>query len=61
MKKYVVQIAFSLDKVLFLPNDELYGECIGGPSYRLYSPKTRKTVGTMVYSKLRENCKEFIL
>lgn len=58
MKKYVVQVPFSLDKMLYLPNDEFYGENVGGPVYRLYNPKTRKTVGTMVYKDLKDKCKE---
>ncbi len=53
MKKYRVALAFSLDKVLFLVGDILYAENTGGPTYRLYNAKTRKTVGTMQESKFK--------
>ena len=53
MKKYRVMVAFSLDKMLYLPDDIVYAEKAGPPVIRLYNAKTRKTIGTMVESKFK--------
>jgi hypothetical protein len=56
MKKYIVIKAFSLSRVLLLPFDIVYAENVGGPVFRLYNSKTRKTYGTMVEKEFNEVC-----
>lgn len=47
MKKYTVTNPFSLlERVLLVENDEVYAEKIR-QMYHIYSPKTRKRIGTL--------------
>jgi len=47
MKKYKVTTPFSLlEKVLLVENDEIYAEKVR-QMYHIYSPKTRKRIGTL--------------
>ena len=56
MKKYIVIKAFSINRVLMLPLDIIYAENVGGPTFRLYNSKTRKTIGIMVEIAFNEVC-----
>jgi len=47
MKKYTVVAPFSLlERVLLVENDEIYAEKVR-QMYHIYSPKTRKRIGTL--------------
>lgn len=47
MKKYKVKASFSLlEKVLLIPEDEIYAEKVR-QMYQIYSPKTRKRIGSL--------------
>lgn len=51
MEKYEVKKAFSLlEKVLLVPGDEVYAEKIR-QMYQIYSPKTRKRIGSLTETK----------
>lgn len=47
MKKYTVVAPFSLlERVLLVEDDEIYAEKVR-QMYHIYSPKTRKRIGTL--------------
>lgn len=54
MKKYKVVQPFSLlEKILIVENDEIYAEKVR-QMYQIYSPKTRKRIGSLSETKFNE-------
>lgn len=54
MKKYRVVQPFSLlEKILIVENDEIYAEKVR-QMYQIYSPKTRKRIGSLSETKFNE-------
>jgi hypothetical protein len=57
MKKYTVTTPFSLlERVLLVENDEIYAEKVR-QMYHIYSPKTRKRIGTLSSTLFNEYVK----
>jgi len=57
MRKYTVFAPFSLlERVLLVENDEIYAEKVR-QMYHIYSPKTRKRIGTLSSTLFNEYVK----
>ncbi len=60
MKKYTITSPFSLlEKVLMLEGDEIYAEKVR-QMYHIYSPKTRKRIGTLSEAVFPNLVKEIV-
>lgn len=62
MKRLQVEKAFSVaNKFLLIEGDEIYAEeGLNSSVYTIYSPKTRKPLGTVFTDKVKTHTKDFV-